>query len=412
MWAGLDTASGQPVGEIMDTWILQRGFPQLEVVPTGDGIRISQRRYLVIPDESDQTLWQVPVQTRRLGDTEATEKFLLKEAETTRPFESAQGVIVNAGGHGFYRVRYEAGLFSALVDKLSSLTDLERYVLIDDTWAFVESGQQSAGDYMRLASAYRDETEPAVWGAVLGGVAAIGHHLVDDDHRQPFANWVAELVGPAFPRLGWEPRSGESDLTRRLRGQLIGALGRLAQDPDVIARSRKMVELIIEDPRSMDPEIARASLFVTAANGSETEYRRFFDQYKTTTVPHEQQRWLLALSAFDESGLRGGDRRCQPRWPDPYARLGLGDRSHIRQPAQRTPGLAAGPSPVRQIPEAADDDSTADGRSHPRSVGPEVAAEIEAFFAETPFPTPPNQLHKTSSASGPTCCSDSEKPKP
>ena len=82
--------------------------------------------------------------------------------------------------------------------RLASLTDLERYALIDDTWAFVESGQQSAADYLRLASAYRDETEPAVWGAVLGGVGAIGHHLVDDEHRQHFATWVSELVTPAF----------------------------------------------------------------------------------------------------------------------------------------------------------------------------------------------------------------------
>ena len=82
LWAGLNGASGQPVGEIMDTWILQRGFPQLEVVPTGNGIKISQRRYLTIPDESDQTLWQVPVQTRQLGNSDATEKFLLKDAET------------------------------------------------------------------------------------------------------------------------------------------------------------------------------------------------------------------------------------------------------------------------------------------------------------------------------------------
>jgi puromycin-sensitive aminopeptidase len=136
----------------MDTWILQRGFPQLEVVPAGNGIKISQRRYLTIPDESDQTLWQVPVQTRQLGNSDATEKFILKDPEATRPFESANGVIVNAGGHGFYRVRYEGGLFSALVGKLGALDDLERYILIDDTWAFVESGQQSPADYLRLAS--------------------------------------------------------------------------------------------------------------------------------------------------------------------------------------------------------------------------------------------------------------------
>ena len=30
LWAGLDAASEWPVGEIMDTWILQPGYPQIE----------------------------------------------------------------------------------------------------------------------------------------------------------------------------------------------------------------------------------------------------------------------------------------------------------------------------------------------------------------------------------------------
>lgn len=386
LWAGLNSASGQPVGEIMDTWILQRGFPQLEVVPSGNGVKISQRRYLTIPDESDQTLWQVPVQIRRLGSGVATDKFLLKDAETTVDFESADGVIANAGGHGFYRVRYEGGLFSALVERLSSLDDLERYILVDDTWAFVESGQQSAADYLRLASAYRDETEHAVWGAVLGGVAAIGHHLVGDDQRQAFANWVSLLVGPAFSRLGWEPRVGESDLTRRLRGQIIGALGRLADDPEVIARSRKLVEVIIEDPRSIDPEIARASLFVTAANGSETEYRRFFEQYKTTIAPHEQQRWLLALSAFDEpdlvvetvdASLDGRIRTQDSAWVI-GATLGNRRNGHLAWQQVRRHWETFTKLPTmtqRRMVEAI-----------PALSRPEVAAEVEAFFAETRLP--------------------------
>ncbi|MGH8927812.1 MAG: M1 family metallopeptidase, partial [Acidimicrobiia bacterium] len=386
LWAGLNSASGQPVGEIMDTWILQRGYPHLEVGPSNtDTVKITQRRYLTIPDESDQTLWQIPVQIRHLANGEIT-KLLLKESEATVPVESPAGVIANAGGHGFYRVRYENGLFSALVTQLSALDDLERYTLIDDTWAFVESGEQSAADFLRLASAYRDETEQAVWGAVLGGVSAIGHHLVDDLHRPAFAAWVSDLVNPAFARLGWEPRPGESDLTRRLRGQLIGAAGRLAEDSEVIARSRKLVELIIEDPRTVDPEIARASLFVTAAHGGEPEYRRFFDQYKTTTAPHEQQRWLLALASFDDpdlvvetvkASLDGRIRTQDSAWVVGAA-FGNRRNGHLAWQEVRRSWAAFYKLPTmtqRRMVEAI-----------PALSRPEVAAEVEAFFAETPMP--------------------------
>ncbi|HSL24831.1 MAG TPA: M1 family metallopeptidase [Acidimicrobiia bacterium] len=386
LWNGLNAASGQPVGEIMDTWILQRGFPQLEVTPTASGIKLSQRRFLTIPDDSDQTLWQVPVQIRSTEPGEPQQKYLLKTSEATIPIPRPGVVIANAGGHGFYRVRYDRELFSNLVDRLASLDDLERYGLIDDTWAFVESGQQPATDFLRLAGAYQDETEQAVWGSVLGGVAAIGHHLVDDDHRPAFANWVGALVTPAFSRLGWDPRPGESDLTRRLRGQLIGALGRLADDPDVIARCRKLVEVIIEDPRVVDPEIARASLFVTADHGGETEYRRFYDQYKTTTAPHEQQRWLLTLAAFDNpdlvvetvtASLDGRIRTQDSAW---VIGASYGNRVHghlaWQQVRRNWDSFVKLPTMTqRRMIEGL-----------PALARPEVAAEIQAFFAETSLP--------------------------
>jgi puromycin-sensitive aminopeptidase len=386
LWAGLNGASGLPVGEIMDTWILQRGYPQLDASRSGNEIKLSQRRFLTIPDEADQTLWQVPVQIRSIEPDGASQKYLLKGTEARIPFDETGGVIANAGGHGFYRVRYDRDLFARLVDRLPSLDDLERYGLIDDTWAFVESGQQPATDFLRLAGAYKEETEQAVWGAVLGGVAAIGHHLVDDEHRPAYAAWVGKLVTPAFSRLGWDPRSGESDLTRRLRGQLIGALGRLADDPDVIARCRKLVEVIIEDPRVVDPEVARASLFVTADHGGETEYRRFFDRYKTTTAPHEQQRWLLALSAFDNpdlvvetvtASLDGRIRTQDSAWV-----IGATYANRVNGP------LAW--QQVRRSWEAFVKLPTMTQRRMieglPALARPELAAEIEAYFAETNLP--------------------------
>lgn len=387
LWAGLNGASGQPVGEIMDTWILQHGFPQLEVDRVPGGVKVRQRRFLTIPDESDQTLWQIPLQLRGVAEgSQFHEKRLVTEPETMIDFSDAKRVIANAGGHGFYRVKYDDGLFSALVDELGSLEDLERYVLIDDTWAFVESGQLSASDFLRLASAYQDETEQAVWSAVLGGVAAVGHHLVGDEHRPAYANWVGELVGPAFGRLGWEPRKEESDLTRRLRGQLIGALGRLADDPDVIARCRKLVELIIENPRAIDPEIVRASLFVTADHGGQTEYTRFFDLYKTTQAPHEQQRWLAALAAFDDAdlvvdtvaaSLDGRIRTQDSAW---VIGATFGNRKN---------GLLAWQQVRRQWDAFVKLPTMTQRRmieGLPALSKPEAAAEIEAFFSETILP--------------------------
>ncbi|HEY7564781.1 MAG TPA: M1 family metallopeptidase [Acidimicrobiia bacterium] len=387
LWASLDAASDQPVGEIMDTWILQPGYPQLEVTSTSTGLKLTQRRYLTIPDESDQTIWHVPVQIRGATDKGPfKDRHLVVSPEATVAMAPAKFVVANAGGHGFYRVRYDTTLFNALVDRLRDLEDLERYVLVDDTWAFVESGELSAVDFLQLAAAYRDETEQAVWGAVLGGVAAISHHLVDDEHRPAFAAWVGDLVGPAFARLGWDAESGESDLTRRLRGQLIGTLGQLAEDPEVIARCRKMTEQIISDSRGLDPELVLASLFVTAAHGSETEYRRFFERYEVTSTPNEQQRWLIALAAFDDAALvtetvtASLDGRIRTQDSSWVIGAALQNRRH-------------GGGAWRQLRQQWDRFERLPTLTHRRTIEgvpalsrPEVATEVAAFLAETSLP--------------------------
>lgn len=387
LWNGLNQASGTPVGEIMDTWLYQRGFPQIEVTRTGSGLKFLQRRFFTIPDETDTTLWQVPLQIRGVGkDGEFSEKFLLVDGEDALAVGEVEFAVANAGGHGFYRVLYSPELLDALVANLPGLEDLERFTVIDDAWAFVESGQLSASDYMRLAEAYKDEGEQAIWGAVLGGVASISHHLVEDESRPAFAKWVGELVGPAFDRLGWEAHRGESDLTRRLRGQLLGALGRLAEDRSVIERARQLSDRSLADPGSVDPEIARAALFITAAHGSEPDYRRFFDMYRKITAPHEQQRLLLALASFDDpdlvketvdASLDGRIRTQDSSW---VIGSTLGNRVNGHLAWQR---LRQSWETFIKLPSMTHRRTL---EAIPALSRPEVATEIEAFFAETKLP--------------------------
>ena len=68
---------------------------------------------------------QVPVQLRiSAGGTTTTERVLLGERETRLQLpHKVDAVLVNAGGHGFYRVRYSPELRGRLLQH--GLADLE-----------------------------------------------------------------------------------------------------------------------------------------------------------------------------------------------------------------------------------------------------------------------------------------------
>jgi puromycin-sensitive aminopeptidase len=394
LWEGLDGASEWPVGEIMNTWVYQRGFPQIDVEMTPNGIKLSQRRFLAIPDETDSTVWSVPITLRGIGDgKDFTSKVLLTEDETEVLIEGELDLLVANAGSGFYRTRYSEDLFASLLSHLAALDDLERYQLVADTWSLVKSGQLPSSSFLDLVGAYGEETEQQIWSIITGGLGAIDHHVVTDEARPAFQAFVSKLVGPALDRLGWDPADGESDLTRRLRGDLIAVMGNIAEDRTVLDRASSSVSLLLDDG-DVDPEVAMASLAVYARHGGEAEYDRLWAAYKAASLPLDQVRYLGAVAGVPESDLvertmqkiLDEDIRTQDGfWVFGRLLSGKGGpsawsfaRSNWTALLAKMPGMTK-----RRVVEGI-----------PALSKPEVAADVKAFFAETPFPEAASALEQ------------------
>jgi puromycin-sensitive aminopeptidase len=387
LWEGLDGASDWPVGEIMDTWVNQRGFPQIDVDVVPGGIRLSQRRFLAIPDETNTTIWKIPIQLRGVVDGVTFEKKALLDAdEMIVPIEGAiDFVVANSGGHGFYRTRYSDQLFTALLGNLDSLDDIERYSLVSDTWAMVRSAQLPASGFLDLVGRFGDESEHAIWSVILGGLRSLEHHALAPETRPVFEAFVRDLVRPALDRLGWEARSGETDLTRKLRGDLISSLGNLGHDEKTIEKARELATAVLNGDE-FDPEVCTAALSVYSRHGGQDEYEALWEAYQNRTAPTEKVRFLrsvagvevedLALSTMDK--VVNGDIRTQDGfWV--FARLLAGDagpavwknaRERWEKVLEAMPGMTR-----RRVVEGV-----------PALSQPEVAADVKAFFSEHPLP--------------------------
>ena len=305
LWSALEEASGQPVGAMMNSWIFQEGFPEVEIShsPEGDGLLMEQRRFGYLPHVSGGE-WHVPMVVRFSdGQAEETSTAIVGVTpEEVRANGRIEWAVANAGGNGFYRVRYTPELMEGLVDRLDQLDPLERYTLLDDTWAYVKAGRVDSGTYLDLASRYQGETEAAVWG-LLGGSLGRLHRIVQPESHPAFEEWVRKLVEPAAERLGWEPAAGEDDLTRKLRGILLRTLGTTGRQGDARERARRVVERLLEDPESVDPDVAVAAIYVTASAGTETDYQRFVERYQNAADPQEEGRFMYALPEFPNPDL-------------------------------------------------------------------------------------------------------------
>ncbi|HEV8308359.1 MAG TPA: M1 family metallopeptidase, partial [Methylomirabilota bacterium] len=305
LWRALGDAGRLPIPDVMDAWVFRPGYPLVSVEADGPRLRLGQRRFTYLePDAAESGLWRVPVTIRAALDGQVIERRLLLEApEADLGLPSpADWVVANAGGHGFYRVRYAPALLDRLAAALGELLPIERFNLVSDLQALALAGLLPATEYLTRTGAFREETDRNVW-AVLIASFAYTNRVLDDATRPGLGALVRHRVGPAAARLGWEPRPGESELQRQLRGDLLRALGILGDDPETQRRARELYARYLDDATALDPNVLPAVIAIVAFTGGVPEYAAFLDRFKHARTPQEEQRYLYALAGFRQREL-------------------------------------------------------------------------------------------------------------
>ena len=307
LWAALGRAANQPIPAVMDAWIFQPGYPLVSARLEGRELVLSQQRFTYLPEplpgstpSPRNQLWQVPLQIRftAAGRT-SIERRLLAGPEVRMPApERLESVLINEGGHGFYRVRYSGELLEHLLGALPSLGAIERFNLVNDSWAVTMAGHMALTDYLDLTARFRGERDRNVWSVLLASFATL-NRLVEPEHRPRLAALIRDRVRGVFEELGWTPHPGEDELTRQLRGDLIRAMGVLGDDRAVQARA---VELYA-GAADVDPNVLPAIIAVLAHAGDGARYDEFLQKFRSATTPQEEQRYLYALAGFRQPAL-------------------------------------------------------------------------------------------------------------
>lgn len=311
LWDALEAATGEPVRKLMDTWIFQGGHP---VVRFEDGT-VSQRRFRYLDESSPQSgdaapTWVVPLRIRAHGVETRT---LLETGSTSVDLPTDEISSLNVEGTGFYRVH----LADTHLDRISqhgptTLSPIERYGLIDDTWALVLAGTIPAERYLDVLHGFRDEDDLSVWQRIIGTLGTLSR-AVAEERRPAFRAWLVDLLAPARVRLGDVAASGEPERTSELRGALFAAAGVLGHDATAIARARAIVmdsspidtdsspidtDSSLIDTAPVPAATAAAAISIAAAHGDTALHDLFRQRMASSTSPQESERYRSALAEF------------------------------------------------------------------------------------------------------------------
>jgi len=301
LWTAIGAVAQQPVPELMNGWIFHPGFPLVTAEMDGQTLKLSQQRFTYLKQEiQPEQLWHIPVQIRLTKDGRTEERqLLLTERDATVPIPSdVTAVLVNAGGHGFYRAHHRGSLLQQLLDQSRDhLAPIERFNLVSDAWATTLAGVMPLDEYLALTARFKGEQDKNVWAVLLDSFSFLNRIIAPND-RASLEALVRDRVGQAVKNLGWDPQPGESDLIRQLRGDLLGALGRKGNDQATQQQAVEWYRQYRKDPSAVDPNIVPALVTILAYVGDETRYEEFSELYRTASTPQEERRYLFSLAMF------------------------------------------------------------------------------------------------------------------
>jgi puromycin-sensitive aminopeptidase len=309
LWNALETASGEPVTSMMDSWIGQRGHPMIfiESGPDDSTVTLRQQRFLYDGSAADER-WAVPINIRALvGGVVQHHRLLLDDVTATFSFDGpVDWVVINDGAWGFYRVRYSAELWARLRDAGVGdvLDSLERLALVVDTWAAVVAGMADLKEWVSVVESIVGEDDPDVWAAVGAGFGFLAL-VADPAERELLSAFVRRTVGPSWSELGWNPTADESRRTATARARVLSTLGLAGDDAEVRTQTVERFRRFLEDRVSLAPDLVSSAARVVVADGAEGSWVTVRDQYSQASNPQDRIRYLFALTeSGDPSILR------------------------------------------------------------------------------------------------------------
>ena len=324
--AAIAAASGKPIQTIVPAFVDQPGVPLVRFTQEcRNGVSsydIRQQRFAIDAAGVSSEHWPIPVCTKDAGgrvacSVETAEDTAGSTASSPPDRDCAPGrtVFGNAGALGYYRSEYASSWLATLSSSAEQfLTAPERISLVGDSWALVNSGRENVGDFMRLASGFGSEPSPGVLGTLTTGLFFSGTYLTSDANRAVFQNFVRTLFKPSYASLGVTSALADDAERRGLRPAIISVLGDLANDPDVVAASRKALDDALSGGAPLDPTAADAIVAVAATHGDAALWEALSAASAHARTPDEQYRYLFALGLFRDPALvkRGLDNVLSP----------------------------------------------------------------------------------------------------
>ena len=231
LWQELESASGQPIVNLMNAWIAQPGLPVISVSNSHDAATLSQERFFIGEHQPSDALWPIPLFANQPLDVK-----ILDQKETTVSIE--RPLQLNCGLSAHFVTKYDESTREYLFKNITELPTLDKICILQDATILARAGFENSASLLPLALSLKTETNEKVFGMAAGALTELRKFVDDNDAaRDSLKRISGEFARATFEELGWDEKDGESDDDRERRTTAL-SLMMYSEDEEVLNEAK------------------------------------------------------------------------------------------------------------------------------------------------------------------------------
>ena len=231
LWQELESASDQPIVNLMNAWISQPGLPVVSVSNSHDAAILSQERFFIGEHQPSDALWPIPLFANQPLDVK-----ILNQKETTVSIEKP--LQLNCGLSAHFVTKYDESTREYLLKNITELPTLDKICILQDATILARAGFENSASLLPLALSLKTETNEKVFGMAAGALTELRKFVDDNDAaRDSLKRISGEFARATFEELGWDEKAGESDDDRERRTTAL-SLMMYSEDKEVLNEAK------------------------------------------------------------------------------------------------------------------------------------------------------------------------------
>ncbi len=301
LWQALGQASGINIGEIMNSWLEQPGYPVVSAKVENGHLHLHQEQFFIGQGTDQGRQWEIPLNANFTAPQIMKEKDLdLGDYQALRE-EAGKPLRINVGNNSHFIVDYDTTLLNDIMTSADRLDAITQRQLLQDLRLLAEGQHHSYAELVPLLTKFKDQPSSIVNTALYQIANFLKNFTTpSSDQEAHLKRFFDRLSDDQVARLTWQKQDGEP-IDDQLTRPLVLNAALYAKNQRALDSAHQLFLAHRDQPIDIEATIRPLVLKNEVQNfNSPALFSQLLTDYRTTSDPSYKQDLRGALVATSD----------------------------------------------------------------------------------------------------------------